>query len=437
MKTDAALKRKIELDFGKSVKIARIREHLCKMVGVDLFSYYNKENPEGLREVMFLLYKSSQVDGGKTSWRDRLTLQLSLLEYSKENFTLFAGSNREVEDRAKPILNFNRSICELGRNGTLSLKRNDCNQPPEYIIKVMVLEKIIQDYINSHQRKNFNFNDDRTLMDDGLDGAINAARKVVSSLKGMNPFYSDSMPESILKKMELNLIQNDLLSTIKSAKKNRDISWFDSGKFITALRKFNSLDSLELSLTEAFYQDCIPDSFSMVLEVMLGGYVQKRLLPLKLKSSALEALEAGIDDKLICELSFFLMAFVLISTIENKTKITVNVTGDTNKERPIYHILESQIYNANSNDISKISPDVIDYVFDKFASLATLPINSCLETGNKELLASSMKSYANYRALKFEFINELYTIFSSKSLNYIDQLLLRFMQVVSSECENV
>ncbi|MEI8645744.1 hypothetical protein P4S56_16905 [Pseudoalteromonas sp. Hal056] len=286
MKTDAALGIKIQLDCGKSVKVARIREHLCKMIGEDLFSYYNKENPEELRKVMFLLYKSSRVGGGKTSWRERLTLQPCLLEYSKENFTLFAGSNKKVEDRAKPILHFNKAICDLDKNGTLSLKRSDSNQPPEYITDVLFLETLIQKYINLHQRKNFDFHDDRTLMDDGLCDAIKAARKIVSSLIGVEPFYSDSLPQSILKKLELNLIQNDLLSTIKSAKINYDLSWFDSSKFITALKAFSTVGSMELILTQVFCKDRFPDSFPRILEVMLGGYVQKGyqfLSPLLLK----------------------------------------------------------------------------------------------------------------------------------------------------------
>ncbi|MEI8645743.1 hypothetical protein P4S56_16900 [Pseudoalteromonas sp. Hal056] len=126
-----------------------------------------------------------------------------------------------------------------------------------------------------------------------------------------------------------------------------------------------------------------------------------------------------------------------MSMIENKAKITVNVTGDTNKERPIYYILESQIYHENSTCISKLSPDVIDYVLDKYSLLASLPIDKCLETGSEDLILSNMMSYVNYRALKFEFINELYSSFNVNSINYIFQLIQKFLQEISLEAEYV
>jgi hypothetical protein len=436
MKSDSELNRHFQLKFGKNVRVERVRKKLGEIIGDKILKHYETESPDKVRNVISLLYEASQFDGGKTKWREKLIFQNDTVKYKKENYSLFSGSNRENSNRIKPILFFAELINDnkLVKHSDL-FERKGLTMTP-YLMKTQSLEIKIQDYINLHQRGRYDFSNAMTLMDDGLKDAISDARKIVTELENVESFSKDPIEITTLKIMELNLSRNDLATTIISAKENYKLDWFSADGFIKSSRNFRSLDTLEYSLSSSF-DTPIPSGFLNVITVMLTGYIQKRLYSeitkhTKINDSS-DIINIAYECNLINEFSFFIMAFVLMSMYENKTKLTVSVSGDSNKNRPIYFIIDQFANEKVANKgVRKFdfSPDVEDFIYDKYTLLASTPLDYCIETGNEKLFLKNMKSYSTYRAEKFEFILELYGLLNSSSVEFVDLLMDRFNEKV-------
>jgi hypothetical protein len=443
MKTKAELLIKLELKHGKSIKISRIIESLNKMTGGDLIDSYQDKSPEQIFKALEALYDASQGDGGKTKWRDRITYRNGKsTPYCKENFNFFMGSNRENPQRYAPINNFYNALMKIDNNPlTDYFIRKESTNLTAYSHKILSLELIIQDYINKHQRNNHDFSDDNTFMDTGLDQATNDARSILFSTTHNKMFSMDPLNISILKKIELNLNRNDLSTTIASALETGDTNWLDSGKFISSMRKFGSLDDLSYALESTFHKE-VPENFYPIVIILVTGYVQKRyhskLAPYINDFADTELIvQIAKEQDLINDESYFIMGFVIMSLYVKNTKISVTVYGDNNKERSIYYILNDFIENRLVKKLTSqldFSFDVEDFIYDKFSQIYSTPLDYCIESGDEDILSKSVVSYAKYRSNKFIFIDEVYDRLSEHSLDYIDALMNDFESAYTDLC---
>lgn len=425
MKTDIELQEKITSTFDKEANIHRLKNNLVRMLGKKTSNELQKKDGEAYRNALFFLYQASQIDAGKTRWRDKLSIVKGDIEpYRKEDYDFYSGVNAEegANIRRLPINHFLASLSAKTKKDEPYLKRENLykgeeeHNPekglPRYIKNLLMWETSVHNIINIHQRINYDFSLHTTSMDDGLDDAIEFVQSMIDAID-VDETHVENVYTTITKNLELNLIQNDTLTTIASAKLNKNLDWIDLDAFIRGLRSFESLDDLKYALR--ITHGCeLPSGFVKVVEYALVQYVKLRL---------------GGNFEYINDCSYFLMAFILLTFYVNKTSIKAKVLGETNPGRSIYSLIAKSV---EINSERYLSADVRDYINDKFALLASLPLDIIAETGDIEIIEAHMISYANYRIRKHELINSNYERLRNAPLSISSRLLEQFSSAQSA-----
>ncbi|WP_283392816.1 hypothetical protein [Photobacterium phosphoreum] len=433
------LRLEIEGLHGTEVKISRVAELLQVWISLKTYKHFEQTNSSELFVCLASIYGVSQLDGGKTRWRDKVTPISEGIVYRRADNSL-----QENKENLAPLFMLYQLLSDYEKGEKIDEFRHDDGLITPYIAKTQELELVAQDYLNAHQRQHHDFRNEHTLMDFGITEAIYDANAIMEKvLKQSGDSTNDSIIINTLKSLDLNRSRNDLMCLIQSAQENTKCDWFNGTKFITAFMAFNRLDSIESILSQSFDKKT-PNDFMTVVCMMLSGYVQQRSVStirnkMKDKMEAnqeIDVLQVALDVKAIDDYSFFNMAFVLMSLYVNKTKLEVKITGKNNHIRTVYTDINNMMLRIKNSQKEKktfdLRLDLEEFVYDKMSVLESCEPEYCIETGNVELLEKGIRAYGNYRKTKFEYIKNIIDALFSHELNLVNELTDAFHTELAS-----
>lgn len=425
--SDKALQRYLEKTYFKDeIKVSRIRNKLAKIIDDEsVYEFYRSSHAQKIRErdLLALVYCCSCKF---KEWEKTLSIEKNI----KNNMlSYYEVSNLMVSKNAKSQeakLDFYMGVSDkLADDEYDYIAFSESEGITKFNSLLSKFELLVQNFINIFQRLHFEFKDCQTLMTSGLEDAILLARKIIESQlqseKTIN-YTEDSLAATVLKFAELNTAHNQIATKISSNEYCENCDWFDSKKFVKLYKEVTSTNSLDLALIRTFELEELPSNFHNLVKIALC-----LILPSRYAASSLDK-QKVIFESILDDLDEYLpMAFIVISDIQNKTHIKVNVPGSTNPSISVSHVLKQyQIWMNNPNRISSISPDIVQFIANRYMALTTAVPKEFLFTISTQEFQLKLQDYFKYRRLKHELILELYPIFRQQSVKSLKMVVKRF-----------